>query len=83
MLQQRVTSEATGAQAMRARFLLRVARKPLWVAGIAVDAAGFVCQAAALGLGRIVIVQPLLASSVVFALPLGIWLTRQRVTRSE
>jgi len=28
-------------------------------------------------------VQPLLASSVVFALPFGIWLTRQRVSRGE
>jgi drug/metabolite transporter (DMT)-like permease len=83
VLQQRVAATATGAQAMRAGFLLRLARRPLWVAGIAVDAAGFVCQAAALGLGRIVVVQPLLASSVVFALPFGIWLTGQRVTRRE
>jgi drug/metabolite transporter (DMT)-like permease len=83
VLQQRVAATATGAQAIRAGFLLRLARKPLWVAGIAVDAAGFVCQAAALGLGRIVVVQPLLASSVVFALPFGIWLTGQRVSRNE
>jgi drug/metabolite transporter (DMT)-like permease len=83
VLQQRVAAAATGAEAMRAGFLLRLARQPLWLAGIAVDAAGFFCQAAALGLGRIVVVQPLIASSVVFALPFGIWLTGQRVGRSE
>jgi drug/metabolite transporter (DMT)-like permease len=83
VLQQRVAAAATDAEAMRAGFLLRLARQPLWLAGIAVDAAGFVCQAAALGLGRIVVVQPVLASSVVFALPLGIWLAGQRVGRSE
>jgi drug/metabolite transporter (DMT)-like permease len=83
VLQQRVAATATGTQAMRAGFLLRLARQPLWLVGIAVDVAGFVCQAAALGLGRIVVVQPLLASSVVFALPFGIWLTGQRVGRSE
>jgi hypothetical protein len=71
VLQQRVAATATGTQAMRAGFLLRLARQPLWLVGIAVDVAGFVCQAAALGLGRIVVVQPLLASSVVFALPFG------------
>jgi drug/metabolite transporter (DMT)-like permease len=83
VLQQRVAVAATGAEAMRAGFLLRLARQPLWLAGIAVDAAGFVCQAAALGLGRIVVVQPVLASSVVFALPLGVCLTGQRVGRKE
>jgi drug/metabolite transporter (DMT)-like permease len=83
VLQQRVAAAAPAADAMRAGFLLRLARQPLWLAGIAVDAGGFACQAAALGLGRIVVVQPLLASSVVFALPLGIWLTGQRVGRRE
>jgi drug/metabolite transporter (DMT)-like permease len=83
VLQQRVAAAATGPEAMRAGFLLRLAKQPLWLAGIAADAAGFVCQAAALGLGRIVVVQPLIASSVVFALPFGIWLTGQRVGRGE
>jgi drug/metabolite transporter (DMT)-like permease len=83
VLQQRVAATATGAQAMRAGFLLRLARQPLWLAGIAVDVAGFLCQATALGLGRIVVVQPLIATSVVFALPFGIWLTGQKVGRSE
>lgn len=83
VLQQRVAATATGDEAMRAGFLLRLARQPLWLAGIAVDVAGFVCQAAALGLGQIVVVQPLIASSMVFALPFGTWLTGQKVGRSE
>lgn len=83
VLQQRVAAAASGADAMRAGFLVRLARQPRWLAGIAADAAGFACQAAALGLGRIVVVQPLLATSVVFALPLGAWLGGQRVGRRE
>jgi drug/metabolite transporter (DMT)-like permease len=83
VLQQRVAAAASGAEAMRAGFLVRLARQPQWLAGIAADAGGFVCQAAALGLGRIVVVQPLLATSVVFALPLGAWLTGQRTGRRE
>lgn len=63
--------------------LLRMARRPVWLAGIAADAFGFVAQAAALGVGRLAVVQPLLVSSVVFALPLGAHLTGQRVRRLD
>jgi drug/metabolite transporter (DMT)-like permease len=83
VLQQRVAAATSDAEAMRAGFLVRLARQPLWLAGIASDAAGFVCQAAALGLGRLVVVQPLLATSVVFALPLGAWLGGQRTDRRQ
>ena len=63
--------------------LLRMARRPVWVAGIASDGLGFVTQAAALGVGRLAVVQPLLVTSVVFALPLGVRLTGLRVHRSD
>jgi len=67
-------SEGAGAS-----LLIRMAQRPVWIAGIAADALGFVAQAAALGLGRLAVVQPVLVSSVAFALPLGVWLTRQRI----
>ena len=38
-------------------------RRPVWLAGIAADALGFVCQAIALSIGRLAIVQPLLVSA--------------------
>ncbi len=63
--------------------LLRMARRPAWLAGIASDGLGFVSQAAALGVGRLAVVQPLLVTSVVFALPLGARLTGLRVHRSD
>jgi len=63
--------------------LLRMARRPVWLAGVAADALGFVCQAIALSIGRLAIVQPLLVSSVVFALPLGAKITGQRVRRAD
>jgi drug/metabolite transporter (DMT)-like permease len=63
--------------------LLRMARRPVWLAGIAADAFGFVAQAAALTIGRLAVVQPLLVSSLVFALPLGARLTGQRVRRRD
>jgi drug/metabolite transporter (DMT)-like permease len=63
--------------------LLRMARRPVWLAGIASDGLGFVAQAAALGIGRLAVVQPLLVTSVVFALPFGVWLSGQHARRLD
>lgn len=79
VLQQRIAAEQPDEEALRPAFLIRLARHPVWLLGIALDGLGFVCQAAALGVGRLVVVQPLLATTVVFALPLGVWLSRQRI----
>jgi drug/metabolite transporter (DMT)-like permease len=78
VLQQKAGLDAPSAGA-NSSLLLRMARRPQWLAGVASDALGFVAQAAALGIGRIAVVQPLLLASVVFALPLGVWLGGQRV----
>ena len=64
-------------------FLVRLMRKPVWLLGLGADALGYMTQAAALGLGRLVSVQPLLVASVVFALPLGAKITHQHVGRRE
>ena len=64
-------------------FLLRLLRRPVWLFGVASNLLGFVAQAAALGIGRLVIVQPLQVTSVVFALPLGARFTGQRIGRRE
>src|SRR3984885_14882698 len=73
----------TRASATNSGLLVRMARRPLWLAGIASDAVGFIAQAAALRFGQLAVVQPLLVLSVVFALPLGARLGNQRVGRSE
>jgi drug/metabolite transporter (DMT)-like permease len=83
VLQQQVAATASEEEARGAGFLLRLARRPRWLAGIAADALGFVAQAAALAAGRIVVVQPLLATSVVFSLPLGARLEHKPVSRPE
>jgi drug/metabolite transporter (DMT)-like permease len=75
-LDEPVEGEASG-------LLLRMARRPGWLAGIAADSLGFVAQAIALTIGRLAVVQPLLVSSVVFALPLGVKLTGQKVRRID
>ncbi|MBA3716897.1 MAG: DMT family transporter [Actinobacteria bacterium] len=67
----------------RAGLLLRLVRKPVWLVGVLADALGYAAQAAALGVGKLIVVQPLLVASVVFALPLGVRMTGQRIGRRE
>jgi drug/metabolite transporter (DMT)-like permease len=55
----------------------------MWLAGTAALLGGYVLQAAALDRGRLAIIQPLLVTTVVFALPLGYVLTQQQVGRRE
>lgn len=84
VLQQKAGLDApASAEGSSGGLLLRMARRPLWLLGIAADALGFVAQFIALTIGRLAVVQPLLVSSVVFALPLGALLTRQRVRRRD
>lgn len=83
VLQQREATNVPDAEAMQAGLLLRLARRPVWLAGIVADGLGFLAQAGALAIGRLVVVQPLLATSVVFALPLGAKLDHRRVGRRE
>jgi hypothetical protein len=84
VLQQKAgLDEPEAGEGSSSGLLLRMARKPVWLAGIAADALGFVGQAVALTIGRLAVVQPVLATSMVFALPLGHRLTAQRVTRND
>jgi len=63
--------------------LLRLLGQTMWLIGTLALLTGYVFQAAALDRGRLAIIQPLLVTTVVFALPLGYFLTRQTVGRFE
>jgi len=55
----------------------------IWLLGLLVQIVGVVLQAAALDRGRVSIVQPLLVTTVIWALPLGYFLTHQTIGRRE
>ena len=63
--------------------LARLAGQTMWLVGTVALLTGYVFQAAALDRGRLAIIQPLLVTTVVFALPLGYFLTSQHVGRRE
>ncbi|MBL1077281.1 DMT family transporter [Nocardia sp. 2] len=75
--QQRAASEVPEGEAL----LAQLVRNPRWWAGIIGDAGGFGFQVAALALGSVLVVQPILVSSLVFALPLAARYSGRAVTR--
>ncbi|MFE3543337.1 DMT family transporter [Nocardia sp. NPDC059177] len=54
-------------------------RNPRWWAAIVGDAGGYGMQVLALAFGAVLVVQPILVCSLVFALPLAARLNRQRI----
>lgn len=82
VLWQRGTLQAE-AEASDPRFYVQILARPAWLVGTALTVLGGLCQIAALNQGAIVVVQPIIVLSLVFALPFGAWLTDQRVGRRE
>jgi drug/metabolite transporter (DMT)-like permease len=80
VLQQRGALRTTAGDA---RFLVQILHEPVWLAGAGLQAVGWVVQAAALDRGSLVVVQSMTTLSLVMALPLGVWLTGQRIGRRE
>ena len=82
VLQQKGTLQTSSAED-DPRFLIEILHKPVWLAGMIAQVAGWILQAMALDRGPLVVVQCLTAISLVIALPLGIWLTKQHIGRRE
>ena len=77
-------SAAAVPAARRGTALVReLVRRPLWWVGTLADTGGYVAQAAALGLGSLLLVQPLLVTSLLFALPLAARWAGRRVRAAE
>ena len=54
---------------------LRLATQTFWLLGTLALLGGYVLQAMALDRGRLAVIQPLLVTTILFALPLGYFLT--------
>jgi len=68
VLQQKAAAEAPQDKAMRPSLMFHLLRQPRWLLGYAADWSAFGCEAAALALGSLIVVQPLLSSGLLFAL---------------
>ncbi|MCD2188453.1 DMT family transporter [Actinomycetospora soli] len=81
--QRRAAGEVPDDEAGGLGLLRRLVRSPVWWAGSVGDAGGFVVQAAALGVGSLLLVQPLLVTTLLFALPLEAWTGGRRITARD
>jgi drug/metabolite transporter (DMT)-like permease len=68
---------------LRLRLLINLLQRPLWLLGLACDVGAFLLQFWALDHGSLVLVQPLLVSGLLFALPLGAITSHERMTRND
>lgn len=83
VLQQRGTSTVGDDDALGAGMLASLVKRPVWLLGIGADIAGFGVQAWALAVGSLLLVQPLLVSTLLFALPLAAWTQKRCLTAKE
>jgi drug/metabolite transporter (DMT)-like permease len=81
---QRLTAAQVPSQlSLRPRLLLELVRRPLWLVGIAGDVAGFLLEFVALSLGALAVVQPVMVSGLLFALPLAALVEHKRMGGAE
>jgi drug/metabolite transporter (DMT)-like permease len=71
VLQHHVAAQQPPELSLRPRLILELVKRPLWLLGIVFDVGAYLLEAAALSVGSIVVVQPLLVSGLLFALPLS------------
>jgi drug/metabolite transporter (DMT)-like permease len=83
VIRQRATMEVPDEHGVSTAMLATLVRKRLWWAGTGAAVIGYACQAMALTHGSLLLVQPLLVSSLLFALPISAWLADRRVTSRE
>lgn len=70
VLQQEAAATVPEKESLRPELIRTLARRPRWLAGIALSAFSFVVQGAALAFGPLVLVLPLASTDLLFALPL-------------
>ncbi|MFE9609215.1 DMT family transporter [Streptomyces sp. NPDC006012] len=81
VLQQNAAKDAPLSDFLSPRILLDLMRVPRWLGGIALMMAGMILGAVALGDGEISLVEPLLATNLLFALALSRHQTKQPLGR--
>src|SRR5438270_1942217 len=83
VLQYHEAHEAPRRLFLSPRLLVELAHHRIWVGGIIAMLIGDGLQAAALGVGSLAVVEPVLTASLLFALPLSAAWRRERLRRTE
>ncbi len=83
VVRQRATMDVPAEHGVSTVMISTLLRRRLWWAGTAAAVLGYVFQALALIKGSLILVQPLLVSALLFALPMSAKLAHRRVTKAE
>ncbi len=83
VLQQRVAATMPLSDLLRVRLLLDLMRRRLWWVGVGSMVAGQLMAGLALNLAAVAVVEPLLSTSLLFALAFSAALARQRIRWQE
>jgi drug/metabolite transporter (DMT)-like permease len=83
VIQQRSAHDVTDEQVSPVELFKRLLRDKTWWLGSVAGGAGFGFQAAALGFGSVLLVQALLVTSLLFALPMSASFAHRRVSRAQ
>ncbi len=83
VIHQRSAHDVTDQNVGHLTLFLTLLRDRRWWLGSGVAGAGFALQAAALGLGSVLLVQAVLVTALLFALPISAQQSHRRVTRWE
>jgi drug/metabolite transporter (DMT)-like permease len=83
VLQQHAAEQAPKSYFLRLRLITTLVHRPRWIIGVAVMAAGQLLSAWAIGHVALALAEPLLTSSLIFALALAVPLSGQRLRAAE
>jgi drug/metabolite transporter (DMT)-like permease len=83
VVHQRSAQQVTGAGLGNVALFTRLLRDRTWWFGTGIAAMGFALQASALGMGSVLLVQALLVTALLFALPINARVTGRPVSRSQ
>ncbi len=82
VLQQHEAEKLAEEETLKLGLLAKLARRPRWVVGMSADVGGYAFEALALGAGTLVVIEPILATSLLLSLFLGATINRRRISRS-
>jgi drug/metabolite transporter (DMT)-like permease len=70
----------TAGRGVGARLTLRLARRPIWLAGLLLDIVGFALEAYAFSRAPATLVAPVMACDMIVFVLVGMWLFRERLS---
>ena len=83
VLEQRSARTVPDEQSLRPGLIVHLAHQRRWLVGMVSDVSGYVCQAAALGIGLLIVVQPILATGLLFSLGIDVATSTRRLRVRE